>query len=265
MSKFQEISPQPNYKDVEAKVLEFWKSNNIFAQSEAKAAPKGEFVFYEGPPTANGQPAMHHVLARAFKDLFPRYKSMQGFHVTRKGGWDTHGLPVEIAVEKKLGLSGRNHGATRAEMEEFNKLCRESVFANIQDWNEFTERMGYWVDLEHPYVTYHNDYIESVWNLLKRLWQKGLVERDYKVVPVSPRIGTTLSANEIADGYRDVNDPSVYVRLPIKLESMPAAFKAELEQQNVNLTNLENPALVVWTTTPWTLPSNTLAAVNAEL
>ena len=265
MSKFQEISPQPNYKEVEAKVLEFWKSQNIFAQSEAKAAPKGEFVFYEGPPTANGQPAMHHVLARAFKDLFPRYKSMQGFHVTRKGGWDTHGLPVEIAVEKKLGLSGRNHGATRAEMEEFNKLCRESVFANIQDWNEFTERMGYWVDLEHPYVTYHNDYIESVWNLLKRLWEKGLVERDYKVVPVSPRIGTTLSANEIADGYRDVNDPSVYVRLPIKLESMPAAFKAELEKQGVKLETLENPALVVWTTTPWTLPSNTLAAVNANL
>ncbi len=263
--KFQEISPQPNYKEVEAKVLEFWKSQNIFAQSEAKAAPKGEFVFYEGPPTANGQPAMHHVLARAFKDLFPRYKSMQGFHVTRKGGWDTHGLPVEIAVEKKLGLSGRNHGATRAEMEEFNKLCRESVFANIQDWNTFTERMGYWVDLEHPYVTYHNDYIESVWNLLKRLWQKGLVERDYKVVPVSPRIGTTLSANEIADGYRDVNDPSVYVRLPIKLETMPKAFKAVLEHQNITLEDLNTPALVVWTTTPWTLPSNTLAAVNPEL
>jgi isoleucyl-tRNA synthetase len=265
MTKFNEINPQPNYKEVESKVLEFWKSQNIFAQSEAKPATKGEFVFYEGPPTANGQPAMHHVLARAFKDLFPRFKTMRGFHVTRKGGWDTHGLPVEIAVEKKLGLTGRNHGATRAEMEEFNKLCRESVFANIQEWNTFTERMGYWVDLEHPYVTYHNDYIESVWNLLKRLWQKGLVERDYKVVPVSPRIGTTLSANEIADGYRDVNDPSVYVRLPIKLETMPKAFKAELEKQNVNLENLENPALVVWTTTPWTLPSNTLAAVNAEL
>jgi isoleucyl-tRNA synthetase len=265
MAKFLEISPQPNYKEVEAKVLEFWKSQNIFAQSEAKAAPKGEFVFYEGPPTANGQPAMHHVLARAFKDLFPRYKSMRGFHVTRKGGWDTHGLPVEIAVEKKLGLSGRNHGATRAEMEEFNKLCRESVFANIQEWNTFTERMGYWVDLENPYVTYHNEYIESVWNLLKRLWQKGMVERDYKVVPVSPRIGTTLSANEIADGYRDVNDPSVYVRLPIKLETMPKKFRTELERHNLKLEDLSTPALVVWTTTPWTLPSNTLAAVNSEL
>lgn len=265
MAKFLEISPQPNYKEVESKVLEFWKSQNIFAQSNAKAAPKGEFVFYEGPPTANGQPAMHHVLARAFKDLFPRYKSMQGFHVTRKGGWDTHGLPVEIAVEKKLGLTGRNHGATRAEMEEFNKLCRESVFANIQDWNTFTERMGYWVDLEHPYVTYHNDYIESVWNLLARLHKRGLIERYYKVVPVSPRIGTTLSANEIADGYKDVNDPSVYVRLPIKLDSIEGEFSYQLRNQNVDPNNLDKLALVVWTTTPWTLPSNTLAAVNSDL
>jgi isoleucyl-tRNA synthetase len=260
---FDEVPPQPSYQEVEAKVLEFWKEKDVFKRSEAKEGPN--FVFYEGPPTANGQPAMHHVLARAFKDLFPRYKSMKGFKVSRKGGWDTHGLPVEVAVEKKLGLRGRNHGASRDEMQEFNKLCRESVFTNIQDWNYFTDRMGYWVDLEKPYVTYHDDYIESVWNLLKRLWDKGLIERDYKVVPVSPRIGTTLSANEIADGYRMVDDPSVYVRFPVKPETTPAALRASLESQGVKLEDLEKLALVIWTTTPWTLPSNTMAAVNPDL
>ena len=265
--KLNEVSPQVSYKDIEAAVLEFWKTQNIFSKTESATRGKPEFVFFEGPPTANGQPAMHHVLARAFKDLFPRFKTMTGFHVTRKGGWDTHGLPVEISVEKKLGWNGRNHGASRAEMEEFNRLCRESVFTNIKDWNVFTERMGYWVDLEHPYVTYHNDYIESVWNLLKRLWDKGLVERDFKVVPVSPRIGSTLSKAELGDenGYQMVDDPSVYVRLPVKLETTPPALRASLERQGVDLDKLEQPALIVWTTTPWTLPSNTLAAVNPNL
>ncbi len=265
--KFNEVSPQVSYKDVEARVLEFWKARDIFGQTESKPAPSGEFVFYEGPPTANGQPAMHHVLARAFKDIFPRFKVMNGFHVTRKGGWDTHGLPVEIAVEKKMGMKGRNHGSSRAELEEFNRLCRESVFSNILDWNYFTERLGMWVDLENAYVTYKNEYIESVWNLLKRLWDKGLVERDFKVVPVSPRIGSTLSKAELGDenSYQMVDDPSVYVRLPVKLETTPQDLRASLEAQGVDLTKLEQPALIVWTTTPWTLPSNTLAAVNPNL
>ncbi len=265
--KFNEVSPQVSYKDIEATVLEFWKSRDTFGQTEQKPAPSGEFVFYEGPPTANGQPAMHHVLARAFKDIFPRFKVMNGFHVTRKGGWDTHGLPVEIAVEKKMGMKGRNHGSSRAELEEFNRLCRESVFSNIKDWNYFTERLGMWVDLENAYVTYKNEYIESVWNLLKRLWDKGLVERDFKVVPVSPRIGSTLSKAELGDenSYQMVDDPSVYVRLPVKLETTPEALKESLEAQGVDLTILEQPALIVWTTTPWTLPSNTLAAVNPNL
>ena len=265
MPTYNEVLSQPDYKSLESTVLEFWQAHKIFATSSQKPAPAGEFVFYEGPPTANGQPAMHHVLARAFKDLFPRYKTMKGFHVTRKGGWDTHGLPVEISVEKKMGWNGRNHGATRAEMEEFNRLCRESVFTNIKDWDYFTERMGYWVDLEQAYVTFKNEYIESVWNLLKRLWDKGLVQEDYKVVPVSPRIGSTLSANEIADGYRMVNDPSVYVRFPVKLETTPEALRFELERQGVRMEDLHNPALVIWTTTPWTLPSNTMAAVNPDL
>ncbi|MBF6595064.1 MAG: isoleucine--tRNA ligase [Thermaceae bacterium] len=253
-----------DFPGLEASVLSFWKEQRIFEKSEEKPALEGEFVFYEGPPTANGKPAMHHVLARSFKDLFPRYKAMQGFHVTRKGGWDTHGLPVEIAVEKKLGVLGRKT-LSRDEIAEFTKLCREWVFENITDWNHFTERMGYWVDLDDPYITYQNSYIESVWNLLKRMWDKGMVVRDYKVVPLSPRISTTLSQNEIADGYKEVDDPSVYVRFPLKLETTPQTVRGKLEAQGVRLESLENPAILVWTTTPWTLPSNTMAAVNPKM
>jgi len=260
---FKEVG-EVNFPKLEEGVLEFWRDRKIFQQSGNKAVPKGEFVFYEGPPTANGQPAMHHVLARAFKDLFPRYKAMQGFHVTRKGGWDTHGLPVEIAVEKKLGVLGRK-ALSRDEIAEFNKTCKEWVFENLKDWNFFTERMGFWLDLDNPYITYTNDYIESVWNLLKRMWDKGIVVRDYKVVPLSPRISTTLSQNEIAEGYKEVDDPSVYVRFPLKLESTPSAISRQLSAQGVKLEDLNDLAILVWTTTPWTLPSNTMAAVNPEM
>ena len=194
---------------LEREVSAFWREREIFKKSLGKPSPEGEYVFYEGPPTANGQPALHHVLARSFKDLFPRFKSMQGYHVGRRGGWDTHGLPVEISVEKKLGLQGRNHDATREELETFNRLCRESVWSTIQDWNVFTERLGFWVDLDDAYITYENPYIESVWNLLKRLWARGLIAQDYKVVPLSPRIATTLSKAELGeeDSYREVDDP----------------------------------------------------------
>ncbi|MER3480840.1 MAG: isoleucine--tRNA ligase [Meiothermus sp.] len=250
-----------NFPALEAGVLEFWKREDIFRKSDQKAAPRGEFVFYEGPPTANGLPAMHHVLARSFKDLFPRYKTMRGYHVTRKGGWDTHGLPVEIAVEKRLGVLGRK-ALSREEIAEFNETCKRYVFENIQDWNYFTERLGYWVDLEGAYITYTNEYIESVWNLLKRLWDKGLITQDHKVVPLSPRISTTLSQNEIADGYREVDDPSVYVRFPLKLGTTPDAVRRALDAQGVRLEELHDLAILVWTTTPWTLPSNTMAAVN---
>ena len=252
---------------LEREVATFWREHEIFKKSVNKPSPKGEYVFYEGPPTANGQPALHHVLARSFKDLFPRFKSMQGYHVGRRGGWDTHGLPVEISVEKKLGLQGRNHDATREELETFNRLCRESVWSTIQDWNVFTERLGFWVDLDDAYITYENPYIESVWNLLKRLWAEGLVAQDYKVVPLSPRIATTLSKAELGeeDSYREVDDPSVYVRFPVKPETTPQAVVDALAAQNVKLSDLPGLALVVWTTTPWTLPSNTMAAVNPEL
>jgi isoleucyl-tRNA synthetase len=260
---FQEVT-ETNFPKLEEAVLAFWRENQIFAKSDRKSAPKGEFVFYEGPPTANGKPAMHHVLARSFKDIFPRYKTMQGYHVTRKGGWDTHGLPVEIAVEKKLGVLGRKT-LNSEEIAEFTRQCREWVFANIEDWNYFTERMGMWVDLENAYVTYHNSYIESVWNLLKRMWDRGMLVQDYKVVPLSPRISTTLSQNEIADGYREVDDPSVYVRFPLKLETTPQAVREKLQAQGVRLEGLEGLAILVWTTTPWTLPSNTMAAVNPQM
>jgi len=263
--RFRDVPTQPNYREIEDAVLSFWKERNIFERTQKRDGP--EFVFYEGPPTANGQPAIHHVLARSFKDLFPRFRTMQGYHVTRKGGWDTHGLPVEISVEKRLGLLGRNHGATREELEEFNRLCRESVWATIQDWNYFTERLGYWVDLENAYITYTNDYIESVWNLLKRLWQKGLVAQDYKVVPLSPRISTTLSKAELGeeDSYQWVDDPSVYVRFPVHAETTPQAVRDALAAQGVSVEELTDLALLVWTTTPWTLPSNTMAAVNPAL
>jgi len=264
-NRFSPVPSQPSFKDMEAEVLAHWQATNVFARTQERREGQPEFVFYEGPPTANGKPALHHVLARSFKDLFPRYKVMQGYHVTRKGGWDTHGLPVEISVEKKLGLQGRNHGASRAELEEFNRLCRTSVWETIQDWNTFTQRLGYSVDLEDAYVTYKNDYIESVWNLLARLHAKGLVQQDYKVVPLSPRISTTLSRAELGevDSYRMVDDPSVYVRFPVIWDTLPEAAREALE--GVPAADRVGLSLLVWTTTPWTLPSNTLAAVNAGL
>ena len=262
---FTPVPSQPNYAELEARILQQWKDADVFLQTQERPAPKGDFVFYEGPPTANGLPALHHVLARAFKDLFPRYRVMQGYHVTRKGGWDTHGLPVEISMEKKLGLQGRNHGATREQLEEFNRLCRTSVWETIQDWNVLTERMGYWVDLEHPYITYDQEYVESVWNLLQRLHRKGLIVQDYKVVPLSPRISSTLSRAELGevDSYRLVDDPSVYVRFPVLWDTLPERAHAALSTLSGEAR--QGLSLLVWTTTPWTLPSNTLAAVNPEL
>lgn len=261
---FKPIPPQANFRELEAEILAKWKAERVFEQTQSRPS-QDEYVFYEGPPTANGKPAIHHVLARSFKDLFPRFKAMQGYHVTRKGGWDTHGLPVEISVEKKLGLLGRNHGASRSELEEFNRLCRTSVWETIQDWNELTERMGFWLDLNDPYITYNTEYVESVWNLLKRLHAKGLVAQDYKVVPLSPRISSTLSRAELGevDSYRMVDDPSVYVRFPIVWDTLPERAHAALSvlsgEQRADL------SLLIWTTTPWTLPSNTMAAVHPEL
>ena len=211
---FKPVSPKLRVSMLEEDILRHWKVHHIFEKSGALRLGDPEFVFYEGPPTANGKPGVHHALARAFKDIFPRYKVMRGYHVIRRGGWDTHGLPVEIGVEKKLGFNNKNQIEAYG-IAAFNELCRKSAFEYIQDWEKFTDRLGFWVDLGDAYVTFTNDYIESVWWILKNFWDKGLLYQGYKVVPYCPRCGTPLSDHEVALGYREAEDPSIYVRLPL--------------------------------------------------
>jgi isoleucyl-tRNA synthetase len=241
---FKPVSPKLNVTLLEEGVLRFWKSHHIFEKSGDQRQGAPEYVFYEGPPTANGLPGVHHALARAFKDIFPRYKVMRGYHVIRRGGWDTHGLPVEIGVEKALGFTNKSqieaYGIAR-----FNELCRQSAFEYIQEWERFTDRLGFSVDLGDAYVTYTNQYIESVWWILKTFWDKGLLYQGYKVVPYCPRCGTPLSDHEVAQGYAEAVDPSVFVRLPLVDEL--------------------GTSLLVWTTTPWTLPGNVAVAVHPEV
>jgi len=241
---FKPVSPKLNVTLLEEAQLRFWKSHNIFQQSLETRLGGPEYVFYEGPPTANGKPGVHHILARVFKDLFPRYKTMCGFHVRRQGGWDTHGLPVEIEVERQLGFTNKQQ-IDDFGIERFNELCRKSAFAYIQEWERLTDRIGYWVDLENAYITYANSYIESVWWILKSLWDKGLLYEGFKVVPYCPRCGTPLSDHEVAQGYDEAVDPSVFVRLP--------------------LVDQPDTSLLVWTTTPWTLPANVAVAAHPEV
>ena len=244
---FQEVSTRANFPEMEKDVRRFWKERDIFARSVKQREGRPFFVFYEGPPTANGLPGIHHVLARAMKDLFPRYKTMRGFYSERKGGWDTHGLPVEIEVEKQLKLNGKQD-IERYGVEAFNKLCRQSVFEYIDEWAEMAEQMGFWVDLEHAYRTYDSSYMESVWWVLKQLWDKQLLYEGFKVVPYCPRDMTPLSSHELGlpGGYKDdVEDPSVYV-------------KFELEDE-------PNTYFLAWTTTPWTLPGNVALAVGLDI
>lgn len=235
------MSEKSKIADREEKIIEFWKKNKIFEKSVEKDAPKGNFVFYEGPPTANGKPGIHHLEARAFKDIIPRFKTMQGYRVPRKGGWDTHGLPVELQVEKSLDLKSKKD-IEEYGIAEFNKKCRESVWAHVDLWEKFTERIGYWVDQKNPYVTYHNSYIETLWQIFKRVNDKKLLYKDYKVVPWCPRCGTALSSHELAQGYETVKDLSVYVKLKIK--------------------GFDKAYFLAWTTTPWTLPGNVALAVG---
>ncbi|MGR3915043.1 MAG: isoleucine--tRNA ligase, partial [Gammaproteobacteria bacterium] len=230
---------------LEKKMRAFWEDNAIFEKSLRQSAGRPRFSFNEGPPTANGRPGIHHVLARSFKDIYPRYKTMRGYHAPRKGGWDTHGLPVEHEIEKQLGIFDKKEIEAKIGIEEFNRRCRESVMAYIGEWEELTRRMGYWVNLDEAYYTLNNDYIESVWSLLKTIWDKGLMYQGYKVVPYDPRIGATLSSHEVAQGYRETEDPSVTLRF--------------------RLQGRDNVSFLVWTTTPWTLPSNLLLAVGADI
>ncbi|MGW3246336.1 isoleucine--tRNA ligase [Streptomyces sp. NPDC001070] len=247
MTQYRQVPAQVDLPALEHEVLAFWQENKIFARSLEQTEGKPEWVFYEGPPTANGMPGAHHIEARVFKDVFPRFKTMQGHHVTRKAGWDCHGLPVELAVEKELGFSGKKDIEAYG-IAEFNAKCRESVTRHTDAFAELTTRMGYWVDLDDAYRTMDPEYIESVWWSLKQIFDKGLLVQDHRVAPWCPRCGTGLSDHELAQGYETVVDPSVYVRFP--LTSGPLAGEA---------------ALLVWTTTPWTLVSNTAVAAHPDV
>ncbi|MFF5717165.1 isoleucine--tRNA ligase [Streptomyces buecherae] len=242
--QYRPVPAQVDLPALEHAVLDFWRENKIFARSLEQSDGKPEWVFYEGPPTANGMPGAHHIEARVFKDVFPRFRTMRGYHVARKAGWDCHGLPVELAVEKELGFNGKKDIEAYG-IAEFNAKCRESVTRHTDAFAELTTRMGYWTDLDNAYRTMDPSYVDSVWWSLKEIFGKGLLVQDHRVAPWCPRCGTGLSDHELAQGYETVVDPSVYVRLP--LTSGPLAGEA---------------ALLVWTTTPWTLVSNTAVAAH---
>lgn len=241
---FKELTEKLSYPEVEKEILKFWQESRIFEKSISTREGKPGFTFYEGPPTANGRPGIHHVMSRTLKDLVCRYKTMRGFQVHRKAGWDTHGLPVEIEVEKQLGFKHKDE-IVQYGVAEFNKKCRESVWKYKADWELMTEQMGYWVDLTKPYVTFENAYIESVWWALKKFHSAGMMYKGYKIQPYCPRCETPLSSHEVSLGYEDVKDPSVYVKMKVK--NQPDTF------------------FLVWTTTPWTLISNVALAVHPEV
>jgi len=242
---FEEVTSRYDGPALETSVLEFWRKNDVFNAALAQSERRPRYTWNEGPPTANGKPGIHHVLARAYKDMFPRYKHMRGYHCPRKAGWDTHGLPVEHEIEKQLGIFDKTRIEKEVGVAEFTRRCRESVMEYIGDWEKMTERMGFWVNMDDAYYTLNNEYIESVWHLLKTIWDKDLIYQGYKVVPYDPRIGATLSSHEVALGYKEVEDPSIFVRFPVK--------------------DAHNTYLLVWTTTPWTLPSNLALAVHPDV
>ena len=257
---------QPRFQDVSARVdfpaLDARDPRVLEGARHLREEPRGPrrrplFVFYEGPPTANGRPGAHHVISRIFKDLFPRYKTMRGYRVPRKAGWDTHGLPVELEVERRLGIDGKGQIEAYG-VAEFNKLCRESVTAYLEEWERFTERIGFWVDLDDAYYTYTNDYIESVWWMLRQIWDKGLLYQGHKVVPYCPRCGTAISSHEVAQGYKDVTEDSIYVRFPLTARGGREGLGVAGEPG-------KPVSLAVWTTTPWTLISNVAAAVRSDV
>jgi isoleucyl-tRNA synthetase len=255
MTRYQPLPPDRPADDVERELLARWEEEDLFARALEARSGAPNFVFFEGPPTANGRPGIHHVFSRTIKDLFCRYRAMKGYRVARKAGWDTHGLPVEIEVEKQLGISGKQQIEALG-VAEFNRLCRESVFKYRSDWEKLSARMGYWLDYEHPYVTFHNDYVESVWWALKTLFDKSLLYRGHKILPYCSRCGTALSSHELSLGYRQDEDPSIYVALDLVEE--PSGRDATLHPT-------VGRRILVWTTTPWTLVSNTALAVRPGL
>ncbi|HEY0390915.1 MAG TPA: isoleucine--tRNA ligase [Solirubrobacterales bacterium] len=248
MPGFRPVDTKQSFPELEERTLKRWRERKVFDRSLAQRDGAELWNFYEGPPTANGRPGSHHVLARVFKDIYPRYRSMRGYRVPRKAGWDCHGLPVEIEVEKQLGISSKQE-IEEYGIDKFNARCRASVFEYVEEWNRLTERIGFWIDLDDPYVTLDDDYIESVWWSLRQLWDKDRLYEGHKVVPYCPRCGTALSSHEVALGYKDVEDPSIYVRFPLLAEDGSESGES----------------LLVWTTTPWTLPGNVAVAVAPEV
>ena len=243
--------PVPNdvrFPALEEEILQFWQTKQIYQRSLEQRAGPPEFVFYEGPPTANGLPHPGHCLTRAIKDLFPRYRTMRGYHCRRKAGWDTHGLPVEVEVCKELGIHSKEEIEAYG-VEPFIHKCQQSVWRYMRQWEKLTNRLGFWVNLDDAYVTYHQSYVESVWWCLKNLFDRGLLYQGHKIVWWWAQGGTALSSGEVGQGYREVADPSVYVRFPL----------LDADGQTVGV------SLLVWTTTPWTLPSNQFAAVHPDL
>jgi isoleucyl-tRNA synthetase len=248
MAVFKEVDPKRPVNDTEIRILNYWKDNDIASKSVAVREGSPRWIFYEGPPTANGKPGIHHVISRTLKDIACRYKTMQGFQVHRKAGWDTHGLPVEIEVEKQLGLTCKPD-IEQYGIERFNHQCRQSVLAYEKLWREFTERTAYWVDMDHPYITMTNDYIETEWWILKKYFEEGLIYEGHKILPYCPRCGTPLASHEVAQGYKDETIDSIYVRLKVKKSAGDTPG---------------NEYLLIWTTTPWTLPSNVTVTANPE-
>ncbi|MGE5282732.1 MAG: isoleucine--tRNA ligase [Chloroflexota bacterium] len=256
MPGFRPVDPKQSFPELEERVLARWRERDVFHRSLARREGAEIWSFYEGPPTANGRPGSHHVLSRVFKDVYPRYRSMCGYRVPRKAGWDCHGLPVELEVEKQLGISSKQE-IEEYGIDRFNARCRESVFEYVAEWNRLTERIGFWIDLDDPYVTLEDDYIESVWWSLKKLWDEDRLYEGHKVVPYCPRCGTALSSHEVALGYEDVEDPSIFVALDVSgfRDGSPGeASPVELGDK-----------LLIWTTTPWTLPGNYAVAVAPDV
>ena len=238
---YKKVDSSVSMSEIDKNILDFWEKNNIVSKNFALNEDGEYFSFYDGPPTANGKPHIGHVITRVIKDIIPRYKVMKGYKVLRKAGWDTHGLPVELEIEKKLKISGKK------EIEEFGvskfvNECKDNVFKYVEMWEEMSKKIGYWVDMENPYVTYHNNYIESVWWAFKKMWEKDLLYKGHKILPYCSRCGTGLSSHEVAQGYKDVKDNTVVVKFKVK--------------------GFENKYILAWTTTPWTLPSNTALAIN---
>ena len=258
---FRPVASKVNFPQLEENILGLWRKNNTFEQSVDARRGSRRFVFYEGPPTANGSPGIHHVLARVFKDIIPRYRTMKGYYAPRIAGWDTHGLPVELEVERELGFSSKGQ-IEEYGIDRFNALCRQSVLRYLKEWEAMTERIGFWVDLEHPYITMDNSYIESCWWAIKQMWDKGLIYQGYRVTPHCPRCGTSLSSHEVALGYQDdAEDPSVY----IKFRVLPSPVSESTEQKKLYELSQDKPTyLLAWTTTPWTLPGNTALAVAPD-